>query len=368
MRIAQLAPTYERVPPAAYGGTELAVHLLTEALVREGHEVTLYATGDSVTSARLASVTPRPVRLGDPDLPRSAGQIHLANAQACFLDARDGRFDVIHNHAGPEGMVLAAGSTTPVLSTNHNAYVPATAPIWERYPWFHHGLSEASGATFPESGRLPPIHHGIDVDTFETRERGEGYLLFLGRFSPEKGSATAIEVARRTGQRLILAGKVDPLEGDYFASAVAPHIDGDRIRSIGEVGGADKRRLLAGADALLFPIAWDEPFGLVMIEALASGVPVVALRRGSVPEVIEHGRTGFVVDDVDSMVRAIGHLDLLSRRECRRVAEARFSVERMTADYIRAYGTVIAAGHAPRARRPVPIVVQPGSEPSPTVR
>jgi glycosyltransferase involved in cell wall biosynthesis len=370
MRIAQLAPTYERVPPIAYGGTESVVGLLTEALVQAGHEVTLHASGDSVTSARLRGVTPHPIRYGDPALPRNAQHVHLANAEACFLDARDGRYDVIHNHAGLEGMALAALSATPVLTTNHTEFIPETAPIWERYPWYHHALSAASSGTYPAGGRLDPIHNAIDVASFTFAPRGDGYLLFLGRFSPEKGAATAVEVARRAGRRLVLAGKVDPLEADYFATTIAPDVDGGPVRFVGEVGAAEKRRLLAGADALLFPIDWEEPFGLVMIEALASGTPVVAFRRGSVPEIVEHGRTGFVVDDVHAMVRALDHLGLISRLACRRAAEARFDVDRMLEDYLRAFEAIVAGGrrHDAHGRRPVPIVVQPPSRTSPTVQ
>ena len=200
MRIAQLAPTYERVPPAAYGGTEHIVHLLTEELVRRGHDVTLYATGDSLTAARLRSVTPQPVRYGDwSDGLRHAEYFQLANVQACFIDAAAGAFDIVHNHAGLEGLAFAATSRTPVLTTNHNPFVPEVQSIWDAYPWAHHAVSQASAATFPSRGALPPIHHGIDVESFPFGERPEGYLLFLGRFSPEKGAARAIAAARADG-------------------------------------------------------------------------------------------------------------------------------------------------------------------------
>jgi len=219
MRIAQLAPTYERVPPRTYGGTELVVHLLTEELVRRGHDVTLFATGDSLTKARLRSVTAEPVRYGEAtdDGLSHAEYLQLANAQACFLAERRGEFDVIHNHAGIEGMVLAEASATPVVSTMHNPYVPRTRPIWDAYPWFHHAVSAASVATFPARGALPPIHHGIDVASFAVGEP-QGYLLFLGRFSPAKGADRAIEAARLAGRRLILAGKINALlSGRYNA-------------------------------------------------------------------------------------------------------------------------------------------------------
>jgi glycosyltransferase involved in cell wall biosynthesis len=349
MRIAQLAPTYERVPPAAYGGTELIVHLLTEELVRRGHDVTLFASGDSTTSARLRSVTPQPVRYGDPrNELRHAEYLQLANAQACFLEAATGAFDVVHNHAGIEGLVLAAASATPVLTTNHNTFIPETQPVWDAYPWAHHGVSAASAATFPTRGALPPIHHGIDVASFPFGARPEGYLVFLGRFSPEKGADRAIEAARLAGQRLVLAGKVDSADADHFSSHIESEIDDRLITYIGEADGDEKRRLLAGADALLFPIDWDEPFGLVMVEALACGTPVIGFRRASVPEVVEDGVTGFVVDDVPGMADRIARLAEIDRAACRRAAERRFGVARMADDYERHYDAVITSGRSIR--------------------
>ena len=352
MRIAQLAPTYERVPPAAYGGTELIVHLLTEELVRRGHDVTLFASGDSTTSARLVSVTPQAVRYGDPmNGLRHAEYLQLANVQACFRAAETGAFDVVHNHAGIEGLVLAATSATPVLTTNHNSFVPETQPIWDAYPWAHHGLSAASASTFPARGAIAPIHHGIDVASFPFSNTSEGYLVFLGRFSPEKGADRAIEAARLAGRRLVLAGKVDSVDADHFTRHVEPEIDDRLITYIGEAGGDAKRQLLAGADALLFPIDWDEPFGLVMVEALACGTPVVGFRRASVPEVVEDGLTGFVVDDVGAMADRIGRVGSIDRAACRRAAEVRFDVSRMVDDYERQYEIVAASRSA--ARSPV---------------
>jgi glycosyltransferase involved in cell wall biosynthesis len=341
LRIAQLAPTYERVPPAAYGGTELIVHLLTEELVKRGHDVTLFASGDSETTARLQSVTPLPVRYGDVvDGLRHAEYLQLANAQACFLAAAAGEFDIVHNHAGVEGLVLAAASRTPVLTTNHNPFVPQTQPIWDAYPWAHHGVSAASAATFPSRGALPPIHHGIDVESFSFGRQPEGYLLFLGRFMPDKGAMRAIEAARQADRPLVLAGKVDTADVEHFTRDIEPAIDGNRVTFVGEADADTKRRLLAGADALLFPIEWDEPFGLVMIEALASGTPVIGFRRASVPEIVDDGLTGFVVDDVAAMASAIDRVAEIDRRICRREAERRFTVERMADDYVSHYTMV----------------------------
>ena len=218
MRIAQVAPTYERVPPRTYGGTELIVHLVTEELVARGHDVTLFASGDSITKATLRSVAPAPQRYGEssPEGIAHAEYLQLANAQAAFRAAADGAFDVVHNHAGIEGMVLGAESRTPVIATMHNPFVASTQPVWDAYPWFHHAVSAASAATFPTRGALPPIHHGIDVASFPFEpEPTEGYLLFLGRFSRAKGADRAIEAARRVGRRLVLAGKIDTVDAPY---------------------------------------------------------------------------------------------------------------------------------------------------------
>ena len=344
MRIAQIAPTYERVPPRAYGGTELIVHLVTEELVARGHDVTLFASGDSITQAHLRSVTPEPQRYGEPspDGIVHAEYSHLANAQAAFLAAEAGEFDIIHSHAGVEGLVLAASSRTPVVATMHNPFVPMTQPVWDAYPWWHHAVSAASARTFPERGALAPILHGIDVASFTPRpDGGDGYLLFLGRFSPAKGADRAIEAARRAGRRLILAGKIDPADADHVRDVIEPAIDGELIRYVGEADPDMKRSLLAGADALLFPIEWNEPFGLVMVEAMASATPVIGFDRASVPEVIEDGRTGFVVADVDGMVDAIGRLGEIDRRTCRAVAEERFTVRRMVDDVEAMYRRVL---------------------------
>jgi glycosyltransferase involved in cell wall biosynthesis len=231
----------------------------------------------------------------------------------------------------------------------HNPWSPRTKPIWDAYPWFHHAVSAASARTFPERGALPPILHGIDVDAIrpDVRPRvrrpgdDEGYLLFLGRFSPAKGADRAIEAALRAGRRLVLAGKIDPHDLSHVRAAVEPWLDGDRIRTVGEVGGEAKRDLLAGADALLFPIEWDEPFGLVMVEALASATPVIGFRRASVPEIIDDGVSGFVVDDVAGMADAIGRLGEIDRAACRRAAEERFTVGRMVDDVEAMYRAIL---------------------------
>ncbi|MFL5755820.1 MAG: glycosyltransferase family 4 protein [Chloroflexota bacterium] len=346
MRIAQLAPTFECVPPAAYGGTELVVHLVTEELVRRGHDVTLFATGDSRTSARLESVTPVPYRYGDGASGlRHAEYVQLANAQACFRAAAAGSFDIVHNHAGIEGLVLAASSATPVLTTVHNDWTPETAPIWEAYPWFHVEVSAAHAARHPVQGRLPPVHHGLPIDAIVPRlgpGPDDGYLLFLGRFTPTKGPEAAIAAARLAGRRLILAGKVDSVDDEWYAERIVPQVDGDQIQVVGEVRESTKERLLTDADALLFPISWDEPFGLVIVEALAAGTPVLGFARGSVPELVDNGVTGWVVDDVEQLASAIGRIKDLDRAACRAAAERRFTVGRMVDDVLDRYSLALS--------------------------
>ena len=265
--------------------------------------------------------------------------------------ARAAEFEIVHNHAGLEGMAAAAHSPVPVLTTHHLVYEPRQRPFFDRYPWAHHALSAAAALTFPTRGQLPPIHHGIDVASYPFNARSEGYLLFLGRIVPEKGVEYAIEIAHRAGRELVIAGVVQAKEAEYGERMLAM-TDGRQIRYVGEAGPEEKRRLLGGADALLFPIVWDEPFGLVVIEAFASGTPVLAFAAGSAPELIEPGQTGYLADPgpdplapgggVDRLASAVALVGGLSRRRCRDEAERRFTVERMVDDYERAYEAVLS--------------------------
>jgi glycosyltransferase involved in cell wall biosynthesis len=333
------------------------VHQITEELVRRGHDVTLFASGDSETSARLAAPVPFALwsdhgRLRWPT-PAAAREEEIRHVEACF--ARAGEFDIVHNHAGMEGMAAAIASPVPVLTTHHLAYEPEQAPVFAAYPWAHHALSAAAARTFPARGQLPPIHHGIDVASYPFSERPEGYLLFLGRIVPDKGADLAIEIARRAGRELRIAGVVQEKSAAYGRRVLA-QADGRQIRYVGEAGPEEKRRLFGGADALLFPITWDEPFGLVVIEAFACGTPVLAFAAGSAPELIDPGETGFLAppgsdplapgEGVDQLVEATGRLDELSRRRCREEAERRFTVERMVDAYERAYDAVVSGTRA----------------------
>jgi glycosyltransferase involved in cell wall biosynthesis len=377
VRIAQIAPLYTPVPPVGYGGTELAASQITEELVRRGHEVTLFASGDSRTSATLEASVPYALWSDEGrrtwPTPQAATAQEVLHVEAAF--ARAGEFDLVHNHAGYEGMSAASRSTTPVLTTHHHAFEPSAASVFAEYPWYHHALSHASSLTFPRRGQLPPIHHGIDVASYPFRERSEGYLLFVGRIVPEKGVEYAVEIARRAGRDLVIAGVVQQKAADY-GERIVGMADGKRIRYVGEAGPEDKRRLMGGAAALLFPIVWDEPFGLVVIEAFACGTPVLAFANASAPELVQPGETGYLAEagedpmaqgaGVDRLAAATKLVGNLSRRRCRDEAEERFTVERMVDHYEEAYERVrsgsrhtstdaVVDDHLPREARPAPV-------------
>ncbi|MBI3976910.1 MAG: glycosyltransferase family 4 protein [Chloroflexi bacterium] len=355
MRIAQIAPLIESVPPVGYGGTELIVSLLTDGLVRAGHRVTLFASGDSRTAARLRSVIPRNLRcagLGGALKGPNVHIYHLLNAVACFEEAAD--FDLIHNHAWVETMIVAALVRTPLLTTLHNLVDEHAARAWDVYPGSYNTTSWSAYCHLPATLRQDPrsrfagfVHHGIDYRSFPFSPRGQGYLLTLNRICPEKGTHEAIAAARRLGRPLVIAGKVDDGDTEYFHSRVEPYVDGQHVRYVGEADAEAKRLLYAGADCLLNPIRWPEPFGLVMIEAMACGTPVVAFDYGAVPEIVAHGRTGFVVRDVDEMVAAVRRVEEIDRRACRRHVEVAFSHERMVADYLDLYEKIL--GQAKRS-------------------
>ena len=337
MRILQLAPLWETVPPPGYGGTENVVSLLTEELVRMGHSVTLAASGDSSTGAAHFSSYPRSLRRSvDPVETSPYEWLHTAAALE-----QAGDFDVVHNHAGELAMAMAGLIKTPMLTTTHCLTTSDTSIIWKNYRGAFNTISAAQGAHFarfaPPARSLGYVHHAIDVDSFPfSATKGED-LLFLSRLAPEKGPQHAIAVARRTGRRLILAGKVDRYDQRFFDEVVRDLIDDDQIVYVGEADARRKRELYRDAACLLVPITWEEPFGLVMPEAMACGTPVIAFRRGSVPEVVAHGRTGFVVDTVEEMAEAVGRLSLIDPYGCREDVRQRFSPTAMGAEYVRLY-------------------------------
>ncbi len=337
MRIAMVAPLELRVPPLGYGGTELVVSLITEELIRRGHEVTLFASGDAVTSARLVSVVPAFLR----GTGREKGVLNLLNLVSCL--ERSGRFDIIHNHNQSEGLAVANLTDTPMLTTFHSTVTDEQSLLLDRYTGWHNAISESAGSLLPRRDRFAGVVlNAIDVESYPFNgSRREPHLLFLSRMSPEKGAHLAIEVARRLGRRLILAGNVDDPDEEYFHRRIAPFLDGDMVRYVGEADHHQKRDVLSRAACLLAPITWDEPFGLFMIEAMACGTPVVAYRRGAASELVEHGKTGFVVDSVDEMAEAVQHVDQIDPRTCRQHVAERFDVPRMTDDYLALYERIV---------------------------
>jgi glycosyltransferase involved in cell wall biosynthesis len=333
LRIAQVSPLYERVPPALYGGTERVVSYLCEGLVRRGHVVTLFASGDSVTSATLMPATERALRLdpkaGDPMAP------HLVELAQVFEGA--GEFDVIHSHVDLLAFAFARLTATPTIHTLHGRLdLPHMLPIYQYFRDLSYvSISDAQREPLQDidMGWVGTVYHGLPLDEFCFSPQGGSYLAFLGRLAPEKRPDLAIAVATRAGIPLKIAAKVDPRDQAYFESEIRPLLDHPLVEFIGEVGDAERARFLGHALALLFPIDWPEPFGLVMIEALACGTPVIARPCGSVREIVVPGRTGFIAETVDDLVAAVKRVDRLDRRECRRDVEERFSVDRMVADY-----------------------------------
>jgi len=351
LRVGVVAPPWFAVPPARYGGTEAVVSLLVEGLTQAGHDVTLFASGDSRTRARLVApfATGRAEHLGQT-------QPELLHALAWVADSGD--FDVISDHSGPLGLTLSNLISTPFLHTVHGALAGEAGELYRRVCETTPGaalvaLTHSHRRTCPELPWAATIPNAIALADHPCRaRRGGEYLFWLGRFSPDKGPLTAIEVARAADMPLVLAGKMrDPCERRYFDEEIRPRLD-DRITYAGEVDLRERVRLLHGARALINPIAWNEPFGLVMAEAMACGVPVIAPPRGSVPEIVVHGRTGWIASTIDEMAAAAVRCDEIDPRECRAIAERRFSPKRMVRNYVRALTNVIDhAGTSPRLRQ-----------------
>jgi glycosyltransferase involved in cell wall biosynthesis len=335
MRIAQVSPLYESVPPKLYGGTERVVSYLTEELVKQGHEVTLFASGDSVTSAQLVPCCPRSLRL-NPNCVDSLVH-HYLMLEKVFSRATE--FDLIHFHIDYLHFPMSRRHRINQLTTLHGRLdIADLIPLYEEFcemPLV--SISDAQRSPIPSANWLRTVHHGLPEDLFGFHETAGDYLAFLGRVSPEKRVDRAIEIARRAGMPLKIAAKVDKADQDYFNSVIKPLLDHPLVEFIGEIGGEEKEEFLGNAYALLFPIDWPEPFGLVMIEAMACGVPIIAWRCGSAPEVVDDGVTGFIVEDLDEAVRAVELAAELDRRQCREVFEERFVAGRMAGDYLTIY-------------------------------
>jgi glycosyltransferase involved in cell wall biosynthesis len=358
MNIAQVAPLYESVPPQCYGGTERVVSFLTEELVRQGNEVTLFASGDSRTQAHLIAVCPRALRLDASCVDKLAR--HLILLERVFDQASC--FDVIHFHCDYLHFPWSRRHRCCHVTTLHGRLdIPDLEPVYREFagePLI--SISDAQRRPLAWANWQGTVYHGLPEDLYHLHEKPGHYLAFLGRISPEKRVDRAIRIARRVGMPLKIAAKVDAADRDYYKNQIEPLLrkSGSLVEFIGEIGEGTKDEFLGNAYALLFPIDWPEPFGLVMIEALACGTPVIAYRNGSVPEVMDDGVTGFVVESMEQAVRAVERVVSLSRAECRRVFERRFSVRRMARDYLAVYRRLLeGAVTGSDGRRPMKKVI-----------
>lgn len=345
MRIAQVSPLYESVPPKAYGGTERVVHFLTEELVRMGHEVTLFASGDSVTTATLAPQCEQALRL-------AGGLVDGLADHICMVEQvvqRASEFDVVHFHIDHLHFPISRALSLPQLTTLHGRLDLSNLPrIYEEFADMPVvSISDAQRAPLPHARWIGTVHHGLPRDLLRFNPRGGDYFAFVGRISPEKRVDRAIGIAKALKIPIRIAAKVDPADRDYFADQIKPLLNDPLVDYIGEIGDAEKGDFIGNARALLFPIDWPEPFGLVLIEAFACGTPVVAFRNGSVPEVMEEGVTGYTVNDMHAAIEAARRVGQLDRARIREVFEQRFTSTRMAEDYLRIYGEFLDTRNNP---------------------
>ena len=335
MRIAQVAPLIESVPPKHYGGTERIVSYLTEELVRAGHDVTLFASGDSVTQARLIPGCRASLRLDKLSVDHLAH--HLVMIDRVLEHARD--FDVIHFHTDYFHFPVSRYLPVPHITTLHGRLdLPDLVPVYDRFRDVSLiSISNAQREPLPSANWVKTVYHGLPPELFQFRPNPGNYLAFLGRISREKRADRAIEIAKRTGMQLKIAAKVDRADRRYFKRVVEPLLQKSHVEWVGEISDREKDDFLGNAYALVFPIDWPEPFGLVMIEAMACGTPVIAYDGGAVREIIKEGQTGFIATNIEEAVEAVRRVPELSRADCRKVFENRFTVTRMAGDYVRTY-------------------------------
>jgi glycosyltransferase involved in cell wall biosynthesis len=342
LHVAMLAPPWISVPPPGYGGVESVVSVLTEALVRRGNAVTLFCAPGSESSARVVTL----LHESHPDeIERSLYEVdHVARAfEEIDLAAGDGRFDVVHDHCGFTALAMADRLDTPLVHTLHGQFTASTAAFYARHG--HKaalvGISQAQLSSAPAGMEaVDAIPNPIDLQAWPLREHKDDYLLWIGRMTAEKGPHRAIAAARAAGVPLVLAGVIQPGQKAFFDREVAPHLDGERVRFVGEVGGSVKRSLFACARALLMPIRWEEPFGMVMVEALACGTPVIAFPEGAARELVLHGQTGFLVEDERAMATAVGELPGIAARDCRAWVAEHCDVDVVAAAYEATYRSV----------------------------
>ena len=339
MRIAQVAPLYESVPPKYYGGTERVVSYLTEELVRQGHEVTLFASGDSETKARLVAACRRSLRLDKHCIDQLAH--HIVMLERVFQQASE--FDIVHFHTDYLHFSMSRRQQITHVTTLHGRLdIPDLFPLYQEFrdmPVI--SISNVQREPLPWANWQATVYHGLPADLYRFRAQPGSYLAFLGRISPEKRVDRAIEIAKRVQIPLKIAAKVDRVDKKYFKTVIEPLLTDSLVEVVGEIGDREKNEFLGNAYALLSPIDWPEPFGLVMIEAMACGTPVIAYRGGAVPEIMEEGQTGFIVEELEDAVEAARRIPKLSRKRCREVFEQRFTVTRMANDYVRVYERLI---------------------------
>jgi glycosyltransferase involved in cell wall biosynthesis len=339
MKIAQVAPLYEAVPPKLYGGTERVIHYLTEELVRQGHDVTLFASGDSVTSAKLVSNVDQALRL-DPHCIDPLAH-HLVQLEMIMNRSKD--FDIIHFHTDFLHFPLTSRCNISCVTTLHGRLdIPDLQPLYHEYPKEKViSISNHQRTPLPQANWIGTVYHGLPANLHPLQEGEGGYLAFIGRISPEKGLDSAVRIAIDCGCPLKVAAKVDKVDQHYFEKHISSLLDHPLVEYVGEINEREKTSFLGNAKALLFPINWPEPFGLVMIESMSCGTPVIAFKNGSVPEVIDDGLSGFVVESIPAAVEAVKKIKQLSRPTVRAVFEERFTAERMTADYLKLYRSIL---------------------------
>ena len=339
MRIAQVAPLIESVPPRFYGGTERVVSYLTEELVKQGHDVTLFASGDSRTNAKLEAITHEALRLKKDQTDPLAHHIIMLNR----INKLTHKFDVIHFHIDMLHFAQHQYMMTPSVTTMHGRldlpHLPAVFNEFRDVPII--SISNSQRAPLPNANWQATVYNGVPIENYAYVQNPGNYLAFVGRISPEKGIERAIQIAMHVGMKLYIAAKVDKVDEDYYQNRIKPQLNHPLIEYIGEVNEQEKNTFLGGAYATLFPIDWPEPFGLVMIESLACGTPVVAYNCGSVSEVMLNGETGFIVNSLDEAIDAVERIDTISRRCCRYVFEKRFSASQMAINYLKVYQSMV---------------------------
>ncbi|OGE75344.1 MAG: hypothetical protein A3C85_02330 [Candidatus Doudnabacteria bacterium RIFCSPHIGHO2_02_FULL_48_21] len=359
MKIAQIAPIVERVPPTKYGGTERMVHALTEELVNRGHDVTLFASGDSITSAKLVSVYPKALRAAKIKEIYGANVHTMLNIGLAYN--RQKEFDIIHDHNSILSLPTANACETPVVMTMHAPYTGENRKIFQilRRP-FQVSISQSQAYLAPGINHAGTVYNGLPMEHFPFSREHDGYLLFVGRISPEKGVHFAIETAQALNFPLIIAAKLEPTDKNYFYQYVEPHLS-EQIQWIGEVDEKERNRLMSRAMCFLHAVTWREPFGLALIEAMACGCPAVAFNKGSIPEIIKNGKTGYVVQDLEGMVDAVSSIDNIDRETCRKYALTNFSAKKMADGYEVIYQKILGGKKWKSERSGIWALAQSGS-------